>query len=117
MGMAGGMLGAGALAGLAYGGSRLYAGRQTWKEGVQDRLALQGRGETNLEPQDPGRMNRAGMDAQSMRAARLQSMDVFGRGGATEKSVVQRAGFERRIGIEQGTMTGIGAGTATGNGR
>lgn len=109
-GMLGGLLGAGSVAALAYGGSRLYAGRQTWKEGVGDRLSLQARsGTSDLEPQDAGRMERAGMDAQSMRAARLQSMDVFGASGATEKSVVQRAGFERSYGMEQGTMTGIGS--------
>jgi hypothetical protein len=110
MGMAGGLLGMGSIAALAYGGSRVYAGRQTWKEGVQDRLSLQARtGTDQLEPQNARRMEEAGMDAQSMRAARLQAMDVFGAAGANEKSVVQRAGFERAHGIEQGTMTGIGA--------
>lgn len=110
MGMLGGALGAGSLAALAYSGSRIYAGRQTWKEGVQDRLSLSARaGTNNLEPQDVQRMVQAGLDAQSMRSARLQAMDVFGAGGANEKSVVQRAGFERAYGIDQGTMTGIGA--------
>jgi hypothetical protein len=110
MGMAGGLAGTAAIAALAYGGSRVMAGRNTWKEGVADRLSLMGRGETNLEPQNPKAMANAGLDAQSMRAQRMQAMDVFGREGATEKSVVQRAGFERAFGVDQGTMTGIGAG-------
>ena len=42
-------------------------------------------------------------------AARNESLDVFGASGATEQSVVQRAGFERAHGIDSGTMTGIGA--------
>ena len=109
MGMMGGMLGAGALAALAYGGSRVMAGRDTWKQGVSDRLSLMGRGENNLEPQNVGAMTRAGLDAQSMRSARLQSLDVFGAAGSTESAVTQRAGFERAHGIESGTMTGIGA--------
>lgn len=110
LGGLGGMLGLGMTSALAYGGSRVMAGRETWKGGVEDRLKLMGRGEHNLEPQNPGAMTAAGLDAQSMRSQRLQAMDVFGRSGATEKSVVQRAGFERAYGVDQGTMTGIGAG-------
>lgn len=109
LGVLGAGLGAGGLAALAYGGSRLYAARSTWKSGVDDRLKLMGRGEFDLEPHNRQGLAEAGLNAQSARALRLSALDVFGRGGAGESSIIQRGRFERGYGIESGTMTGIGA--------
>lgn len=111
-------LGAGALRmlgplGLAAGAGMFAYGRgkqavNTFSGGVQDRIALRGRGVGDMNLEDPERAARAGMSAQDVRKGRLTAMDVFGRGGATQSAVLQRAEVERNFGIEQGTMTGIG---------
>lgn len=97
---------------MAAGGFLYSRGRNaynTFSGGINDRIGLRGRQVGDMELSDPNRATNAGLNAQSMRRARLASMDVFGRAGSTQKAVMQRAEFERNFGIEQGTMTGIGA--------
>lgn len=107
----GGLIGGGlAVAGLGvlHGASRLRAGFGTFREGIDDRLRLMGRGVTDLDVARPGAAAAAGMNALSLRQARLRDIDIFGRGGATQSAVIQRAMQERSMGIEQGTFAGIG---------
>lgn len=100
MGMA---AGAGAF---LYGrGRRSYS---TFQGGINDRLMLRGRQVGDMGLEDERRAERAGLNAQTMRRARLGAMDVFGRAGSTQQAVMQRAEFERNFGIQQGTMAGIG---------
>jgi len=110
MGGAGALLGMGGAALAGYGISRIMSARQTYGEGIDNRLMLRGRGVTDLAPTDTQGMLGAGLNSLSLRQARLRDMDVFGRSGATQKAVIQRAQFERNFGIEEGTMSGIGAG-------
>lgn len=120
--MGGGMRGMGMLGGLARmagplgllagaGGflmSRGTGAANVFREGIQDRIGLRGRGVGDMDLEDPERASRAGLNAQTMRRARLASMDVFGRAGSTQSAVLQRAEVERNFGIEQGTLTGVG---------
>jgi hypothetical protein len=117
MGRVGGMLGRlnpMALAGGALLGAGAFAvgrGRQAfgrYEGGIQDRIALRGRGVGDMDLADPRRAARAGMDAQMVRRARLGSMDTFGRAGATQQAVIQRAEFERNFGIQSGTLQNMG---------
>lgn len=110
MGGAGALLGMGGAALAGYGISRVMSARQTYGEGIDDRLRLMGRGVTDLAPTNQKAMLGAGLNALSLRQARLRDMDVFGRAGATQEAVIGRARFERNFGIEEGTMSGIGAG-------
>lgn len=108
----GGMLKGGAL-GLALGAGAFAVGRArkaygTFDEGINDRLALRGRGVGDMTLNDKDAAASAGLNAQSMRRSRLASMDVFGKGGSTQQAVMQRASFERNFGIEQGSMRDIG---------
>lgn len=121
-GRGGGMKGMGMLGGLArfagplgllagtagFAGSRMAGAAGVFQEGIQDRIALRGRGVGDMDLRDPERAARAGMNAQSVRRARLQAMDVFGERGATQEAVLQRAEVERNFGIEKGTLTQLG---------
>jgi hypothetical protein len=97
-------LGAGAF---AFGRGKQAVGH--FAGGVSDRVGLRGRGVGDMNLEDPERAARAGMSAQDVRRGRLASMDVFGRAGSTQSAVLQRAEVERNFGVEQGTLTGIGA--------
>lgn len=109
LGGAGLLLGGGALAAGAYGISRVMAARETYGSGVDARVRLRGRGVTDMNPSDTKGMYAAGLNSLTLRQSRLRDMDVFGAGGATQKSVIQRAQFERNFGIEEGTLSGIGS--------
>lgn len=108
MGGAGMLLGGGALAAGAYGVSRVMAGRNTFTEGVDTRLKLRGRGINEMGIKDMAGANAAGLNSLSLRQAQLRDMDVFGKEGSTQKSIIDRAKFERNFGIDEGTMSGIG---------
>lgn len=124
MGKLGGARGMGMLGGLArfagpvgmagaalgFGASRVAKAGQVFQGGIDDRIALRGRGvgDMGLQENLKGRAHGAGLDAQSMRRGRLGAMDVFGKAGATQSAVLQRTEVERNFGVEQGTMTGIG---------
>jgi hypothetical protein len=110
MGMLGGALGLGGAALAGYGISRVMASRQTYGEGIDTRLKLRGRGVSDLSPTDTQGMLGAGLNSLSLRQARMRDMDVFGRQGASQSAVIGRASFERNYGLEEGTMSGIGAG-------
>lgn len=107
---AGGLLGLGGLAAAGYGVSRVMAARQTYGEGNDARLMLRGRGVTDMAPTNEKAMLNAGLNSLTLRQARLRDMNVFGREGATQESVIKRAQFERNFGVEEGTLSGIGAG-------
>lgn len=109
LGMLGGlgMAGVGALG--AFGFGRAVGGYNQFQGGMADRIALRGRGVGDMNLRNRDTAARAGMDAQAVRRARLESMDVFGEAGSTQEAVIQRAAFERNFGIQQGTMTGFGA--------
>lgn len=111
LGVGGAVAGAG-----AFGLSRLQAGFGTFQGGIQNRLGLMGRGVGDLELNDPRGAANVGLNAVSMRQARLRDMDVFGRGGASQSSVIQRAGFERGFGLQGGALSGIGGGLRKGLG-
>lgn len=105
--------GAGALGGIGLlaGGAMLGRARgafNTFEQGTEDRLLLRGRGQTDMDLRDRDRATRAGLNAQSMRRARLGAMDIFGEAGATQQAVIQRAEFERNFGVQQGTLAGLG---------
>lgn len=110
LGGAGALLGMGGAALAGYGISRIMSARQTYGEGNDARLMLRGRGVSDLAPSNTQAMLGAGLNSLTLRQARLRDMDVFGREGATQQSVIQRAMFERNFGVEEGTMSGIGAG-------
>lgn len=126
MGRLGGMLGGvgsklgmgsllkGGALGLALGTGAFAVGRarkaySTFEGGIDDRLKLRGRGVGDMNLSDSEGAASVGLNAQSMRRARLASMDVFGKGGSTQNAVMQRAAFERNFGLEQGTSRGIGS--------
>ena len=79
-----------------------------FKEGMSDRMALRGRGVGDMDLEDRERATGAGLNSQTMRRARLSSMDVFGEKGSTQAAVTQRAEVERNFGIESGTLRGLG---------
>lgn len=107
----GGLMAGGAILGAgAYGVSRLMAARETYGEGVDTRVKLRGRGISDFNPTDTAGMYSAGLNSLSLRQARLRDLDVFGASGATQKSVIQRAQFERNFGVEEGTLSGIAGG-------
>ncbi|MCG3175344.1 MAG: hypothetical protein MOGMAGMI_00273 [Candidatus Omnitrophica bacterium] len=105
------MLGMGALGAGGFLLNRGMQARGVFTQGVNDRVALRGRGveDINLKPELQEQATQAGMNTQSVRRARLQAMDVFGRAGATQERVIQRGAFERNYGVEQGTLGNIGA--------
>jgi hypothetical protein len=110
MGLMGGagLLGGGALlAGGAYGISRLMSARETYSGGIDARMRLRGRGVNDMNSANSADMESAGLNSLSLRSARLRDMDVFGRAGATQQSVIGRAKFERNYGVEEGTLSGI----------
>lgn len=104
LGLLGGAVGGAGL----YGLSRARAGFKTFEGGIGDRVQLGGRGITDMTPNDPDRLARAGMNALSLRSARMRDVDVFGRSGATQESVMRRAEFERNFGVQSGTLSGMG---------
>ena len=108
-GMAGGALAGAGIAALLYGGSRVMAGRQTYLSGIPDRLKMMGRGMNDLAPSDMGQTSDAGLNALTLRSARLRDIDVFGKEGASQESVIRRARLERGYGLDEGTFSGAGA--------
>lgn len=94
--------------GAMFAGSRAMKAGRHFEGGIEDRLALRGRGVGDLDIQDKGSAQAAGLNSQSMRRARLQSMDIFGKQGSTQQAVTQRASVERNFGLQQGTMAGLG---------
>jgi len=98
---------AGAAAMFAVG--RGISAHNKYSEGIPDRLKLMGRGAMDTDLKDPKRAAEAGMDAQDVRRGRLASMDTFGRQGATQEAVIQRAEVERNFGLEQGTFQQAGS--------
>lgn len=93
-----------------FGVSRARKAYSTFEGGIQDRVALRGRQVGDLNLNNPEEAAKAGLDPFSMRRARLQSMDIFGRAGSTQKAVTQRAAFERNFGIQRGTLAQAGQG-------
>jgi hypothetical protein len=122
MGM-GSLLKGGAL-GLALGVGGFAVGRaraanNTFNTGINDRLALRGRGVGDMTLNDREGAAAVGLNSQSMRRSRLASMDIFGEAGSTQQAVMQRAAFERNFGLQQGTSRNIGSqlrGTLGGSG-
>lgn len=117
----GSMMGLGGMArflgpmGLALGAggfavSRAMKANNTFRGGIGDRMSLRGRGVTDMNLQDKEGAAEVGLNAQSMRRARLASMDVFGETGSTQQAVMQRAAFERNFGLERGTIAQAGEG-------
>jgi len=103
LGPAGAALAAGGF--LASRGARAY---NEYQKGVGTRVGLMGRGVSDMDLRDEERASRAGMSAQDVRRARLSSMDVFGRKGAEQEAVIQRAEMERNFGLQQGTFGQMG---------
>ena len=95
MGLAGGLAGGAAIGALLYGSSRISKGREAYVGGIPDRMKLMGRGVDDMQLNDRLGAAQAGLNAQSMRAARLRYIDVFGREGASQESVTRRARFKR----------------------
>lgn len=104
LGLLGGAIGGAGL----YGVGRARAGFRTFERGIGDRMQLRGRGISDMDPNDPDRLSRAGMNALSLRGARMRDIDVFGKGGATQEAVMRRAEFERGFGVQEGTLSGMG---------
>ena len=94
-----------------YGGSRVKAGYETFSEGISDRIGLMGRGLStgDMTPQYGGKqLGQAGLTSLSLRRRMLQSRDVFGAGGSSQQEVYGRARFERGMGLQGGTLMGMG---------
>tara|TARA_R110000868_G_C10973188_1_gene771484 strand:+ start:26471 stop:28663 length:2193 start_codon:yes stop_codon:yes gene_type:complete len=122
-GKGGSMLGMGGMArmlgplGLALGVggfamSRAKKANNTFEGGIGGRMALRGRGVGDMNLNDKEGAAGAGLNADSMRRARLQSMDVFGQAASTQQAVTQRSAFEKNFGIEQGTVSQLGQGVS-----
>jgi len=107
------LMGALSMAGMAgYGISKGMAGWERYQSGIGDRLGLLSRGATNigqLTSTQREEAANAGLNLESLNRLRRTSMDVFGRQGAENQSVIQRSLFERGAGLESGTLTNIGA--------
>ena len=98
-----------AVAGIGLGAlSRSRKAVGTFEQGVDTRVALRGRGIGDMALEDPERAAKAGMNAQDMRKTRLSAMDIFGKKGASQQAVTQRAEFERGFGVKGGTLAGMG---------
>lgn len=108
-----GMLAGGAAIGAgAYGVSRLATGYGKYTEGIDSRIKLMGRGadDTNMSGENRKGFSNVGMNEQAVREARLQSMDIFGKEGSDQKSVLGRAQFATNYGVDLSTLQGAGAG-------
>ena len=108
-----GLLAGGALIGAgAYGVSRLSAGYDRYSAGLDSRIKLMGRGAYDTDMHGSRRMafSQVGMDEEAVRAARLQSMDIFGAKGSSQGAVLGRAQFARNYGVDLDTLQGMGSG-------
>ncbi len=104
-----GLLG-GAVAGAGgFALSRGMQGMQTFESGIQDRIALRGRGFRDMRLADPTRASGLGISGLEMRRRRLESESAFGRAGAGQEDVLGRASFERNFGLQGGSLTNVGA--------
>ncbi len=107
LGMAGGILGGGAL---ALGGYALYKGFQATDQyggGVKNRNRLKGLGVQEDTFGSPEQLARVGLTEQEMVQRRIEATSLLGRKGTSNQTELQKAGFERAYGLEGGTMTGI----------
>lgn len=107
-GLAGGLAARAGIAALIYAGARVYQSRETYAKGIPTRVNLMGRGVSDLELSDPNRAAGAGLNASTMREARMRDLDVFGSAGASQRAVTNRARFERNFGMGEGTLSDIG---------
>lgn len=111
MGLVGGGLAAAALGGGAFALGRGYQGFNEFSGGIEERIALTGRGlggrqSTGINPEAAG----LGMSAGQLRRAQLQAVDIFGSEGATQESVVARARAARGMGISVDQLQAAGSG-------
>lgn len=106
-----GALAAGVVGAGAYGIGRARTGMRRFEEEIPDRIRLMGRGarDLNLRAEDRERYADMGLSQGEVIRRRVRAMDVFGKEGASQGGVLQRATFERAMGLEGGTMTGLGA--------
>lgn len=101
----------GLAAGGAFGISRALGGMNQFESEIPNRLKLMGRGVRNFNLTEFERTQAAGVGLSrgALESQRLESMDAFGRTGATTGGVLQRSGFERNFGLETGTLTNLGS--------
>jgi hypothetical protein len=105
-----------ATAGVAYGLSRAVSGWNLYKQGIGSRISLRGRGfrDLGLKGGEVSKAGEYGLNENEFLQQQMQAVDVFGRGGASNASVLQRARFERAYGLTgTGALTNAGANIAT----
>lgn len=103
MGLMGGLgLGVGALG--AFGAYKGYKGYQQFKGGAAQRLKMAGRGIEDTSGINES-LGKLGYGAEEVRNQQLKGVNTFGKEGATQGAVLQRAQFERGRGLDKGAMT------------
>lgn len=98
---------AGALAAGGYAVMKGMEANSLYKQGVGSRISLQGLGVSDDVMASPTTLANAGLTENEMLQQRLRSTSLLGKAGGSEKSVLQRAEFERARGLDAGTMGGI----------
>jgi hypothetical protein len=110
-GLAGSLAGAGAVGLAGLGISEGFQGYRQFSAGTGQRVSLMGRGFTAGEASGmaPGAAG-LGMTPEQLRAAQMQAVDIFGKGGASQEAILktQRAARGMGVGIEQ--LLGAGGG-------
>lgn len=83
------------------------AGTAQYRAGVSNRVRLQGLGISEAEMGAPSamRLASAGLDRNTYLQRRAESVSRLGRGGASERDVIQQARFERAFGLESGALS------------
>lgn len=111
MGMLGLGLGGAAVGAGAYGYSRLSAGYDRYSETLDTRLRLRGRGVRDVDMNAPlrGQFAGLGVNEGELQQARLQGVEMFGRGGTTQEQMLQRARFARGAGLDLQQLQGFAA--------
>lgn len=107
LGLAASAVGAGALAGVAYGGMRTMQAGEQYRGGVDDRVRLHGLGVFENERNSESELAKAGLTEQGLNSRRIGAVATLGREGGSRSSVLEQAQFERANGLEGGTMTNV----------
>lgn len=107
MGLARMIPGLAAVATIGYALSKGMQANDQYVKGAGNRNRLKGLGVKDENFGNSDELARVGLTEQDMIQRRIDATATLGREGTSNKTEMQKAGFERAYGLEGGTMTGI----------